>query len=72
MHPLDTLKTRVQSTVGKGPGMKAFLKTIPEIGAKGLYRGIIPAVVGAASGHGFRTATYEVVCKLWSRSRPCR
>ena len=64
MHPLDTLKTRVQSTVGKGPGMKAFLKTIPEIGAKGLYRGIIPAVVGAASGHGFRTATYEVVCKL--------
>ena len=64
MHPLDTLKTRVQSTVGKGLGMKAFLKTIPEIGAKGLYRGIIPAVVGAASGHGFRTATYEVVCKL--------
>ena len=39
MHPLDTLKTRVQTTVGKGPGMKAFLKTIPEIGAKGLYRG---------------------------------
>ena len=64
MHPLDTLKTRVQTTVGKGPGMKAFLKTIPEIGAKGLYRGIIPAVVGAASGHGFRTATYEVACKL--------
>ena len=29
-----------------------------------MYRGIIPATVGAASGHGFRTATYEVACKL--------
>ena len=64
MHPMDTLKTRIQATVGAGPGMKAFLKTIPQIGARNLYRGIIPAVVGAASGHGFRTATYEVACKL--------
>ena len=61
---MDTLKTRIQATVGAGPGMKAFLKTIPQIGARNLYRGIIPAVVGAASGHGFRTATYEVACKL--------
>lgn len=64
MHPLDTLKTRVQATVGTGPGMKAFIKSIPEIGVRRLYLGIIPAVVGAASGHGFRTATYEVACKL--------
>ena len=64
MHPMDTLKTRVQATVGAGPGVKAFIKSIPEIGLKRLYRGIIPAVVGAASGHGFRTATYEVVCKV--------
>ena len=64
MHPMDTLKTRIQATVGAGPGMKAFFKQIPQIGARNLYRGIIPAVVGAASGHGFRTATYEVACKL--------
>jgi hypothetical protein len=64
MHPMDTLKTRIQATVGAGPSMKAFIKSIPEIGARRLYRGIIPAVVGAASGHGFRTATYEVACKL--------
>lgn len=64
MHPMDTLKTRIQATVGAGPGIKAFIKSVPSIGAKNLYRGIIPAVVGAASGHGFRTATYEVACKL--------
>jgi|TARA_B110000977_G_scaffold48296_2_gene65587 hypothetical protein len=64
MHPMDTLKTRIQATVGAGPGLKAFFKQIPQIGARNLYRGIIPAVVGAASGHGFRTATYEVACKL--------
>ena len=64
MHPMDTLKTRIQATVGAGPGIKAFIKSIPSIGARNLYRGIIPAVVGAASGHGFRTATYEVACKL--------
>lgn len=64
MHPMDTLKTRIQATVGAGPSMKAFIKSIPEIGARRLYRGIIPAVLGAASGHGFRTATYEVACKV--------
>ena len=64
MHPMDTLKTKIQATVGAGPGMKAFIKSIPQIGARNLYRGIIPATVGAASGHGFRTATYEVACKL--------
>ena len=64
MHPMDTLKTRIQATVGAGPGMKAFLKSIPQIGLRKLYLGIFPAVLGAASGHGLRTATYEVVCKL--------
>ena len=63
MHPLDTLKTRVQSTVGKGPHEGIF-KDHPRNRRQGTLPGIIPAVVGAASGHGFRTATYEVVCKL--------
>ena len=64
MHPLDTLKTRIQATVGAGPGLKAFFMNIKKIGIRPLYRGIFPAVLGAASGHGLRTATYEVVCKL--------
>jgi len=34
--------------VGKGPGIIAMFKSIPQIGAKKLYRGIIPAVFGGA------------------------
>ncbi len=62
MHPLDTLKTRVQASVGRAPGLKGLGRMIPELGARRLYLGIIPAVAGAASSHGIRTASYE-----WAR-----
>ena len=44
LHPLDTLKTRVQST--PGATIRGIARTAPTIGARGLYRGIIPAVGG--------------------------
>jgi hypothetical protein len=62
MHPLDTLKTRVQASVGRAPGLKALGRMIPELGPRRLYLGIIPAVTGAATSHGIRTASYE-----WAR-----
>jgi len=62
MHPLDTLKTRVQASVGKAPGLQALGRMIPELGARRLYLGIVPAVAGAATSHGIRTASYE-----WAR-----
>lgn len=57
MHPLDTLKTRIQSIPGASIG--SVFKDIPEIGKRALYRGIIPAGTGAFSSHGVRTCAYE-------------
>eukprot|EP01025_Chloroclados_australasicus_P046462 TRINITY_DN5125_c0_g3_i1.p1 TRINITY_DN5125_c0_g3~~TRINITY_DN5125_c0_g3_i1.p1 ORF type:complete len:657 (+),score=78.61 TRINITY_DN5125_c0_g3_i1:122-2092(+) len=57
MHPVDTLKTRVQSIVGATA--RSVAKSIPQIGAQGLYRGVIPATVGAGASHGLRTCAYE-------------
>lgn len=45
LHPIDTLKTRVQSTAGATFG--SIARSAPAIGVRGLYRGIIPAVGGA-------------------------
>lgn len=36
MYPLDTLKTRVQSTAGASIG--CIVRSVPEIGLRGLYR----------------------------------
>ena len=62
LHPLDTLKTRVQASVGRAPGFKALGRMIPELGPRRLYLGIIPAVTGTATSHAIRTASYE-----WAR-----
>lgn len=62
MHPLDTLKTRLQAAVGKGPTLIDLIKSVPKLGPRKMYQGIIPSVTGNFAGHGLRTATYEVVC----------
>lgn len=62
MHPLDTLKTRLQAAVGKGPSLLDLIKSVPKLGPRKMYQGIIPSVTGNFAGHGLRTATYEVVC----------
>ena len=48
LHPIDTLKTRLQATVGKGPGMIGILKSVPRnpAGVRTLYQGILPSVTG--------------------------
>ncbi|BDA50895.1 probable S-adenosylmethionine mitochondrial carrier protein at C-terminar half [Coccomyxa sp. Obi] len=57
MYPLDTLKTRVQSTAGATIG--SIVRSVPDIGLRGLYRGILPAVSGQFVSHGLRTFAYE-------------
>jgi len=57
LHPIDTLKTRVQSTAGATFG--SIARSAPAIGVRGLYRGIIPAVGGSFVSHGVRTLSYE-------------
>lgn len=57
MHPLDTLKTRVQSI--PGASIASVAREVPQMGRRTLYRGIIPASTGAFSSHGIRTCAYE-------------
>ncbi|XP_031380064.1 mitochondrial substrate carrier family protein C [Punica granatum] len=56
MHPIDTIKTRVQASTLSFPEIIAKL---PEIGVRGVYRGSIPAIIGQFSSHGLRTGFFE-------------
>ncbi|XP_050210030.1 uncharacterized protein LOC126660516 [Mercurialis annua] len=56
MHPVDTIKTRVQASTLTFP---EIISKLPEIGAQGLYRGSIPAILGQFSSHGLRTGIFE-------------
>ncbi|CAL1374340.1 unnamed protein product [Linum trigynum] len=57
MHPVDTVKTRVQASTLTFP---EIISKLPQVGVQGLYRGSIPAIVGQFSSHGLRTGIYEV------------
>lgn len=56
MHPVDTVKTRVQASTLSFPDIIAKL---PQIGVRGVYRGSIPAILGQFSSHGLRTGIFE-------------
>lgn len=69
LHPLDTLKTRLQATVGN-KSIISIVKTAVKGGRKVLFRGSVPAVIGAACSHGTRTAIYECFKIILSTSLP--
>lgn len=56
MHPLDTMKTRVQAS---SLSFTEVVSKLPQIGLQGLYRGSIPAILGQFSSHGLRTGIFE-------------
>ncbi|XP_068314797.1 uncharacterized protein [Pyrus communis] len=56
MHPVDTIKTRVQASTLSFP---EIISKLPQIGVRGLYRGSIPAILGQFSSHGLRTGIFE-------------
>ncbi|KAG7998645.1 hypothetical protein I3843_01G268100 [Carya illinoinensis] len=56
MHPVDTIKTRVQASTLTFP---EIISKLPQIGARGVYRGSIPAILGQFSSHGLRTGICE-------------
>ncbi|KAK7279687.1 hypothetical protein RJT34_24744 [Clitoria ternatea] len=56
LHPVDSIKTRVQASTMSFP---EIISKLPEIGARGLYRGSIPAILGQFSSHGLRTGIFE-------------
>ncbi|GAB0138803.1 hypothetical protein EsDP_00007025 [Epichloe bromicola] len=59
LFPLDTLKTRLQSSAG----------FFPSGGFSGIYRGIGSAVVGSAPGAAFFFCTYEAAKRALARSK---
>lgn len=64
MHPIDTLKTRVQSTVGAST--LSILKSVPKIGVQNLFKGIVPATAGSGLSQSLRTCAYEGVFRFLS------
>ncbi|PQQ18007.1 mitochondrial substrate carrier family protein C [Prunus yedoensis var. nudiflora] len=56
LHPVDTIKTRVQASTLTFP---EIISKLPQIGVRGLYRGSIPAILGQFSSHGLRTGIFE-------------
>ncbi|KAJ4851050.1 hypothetical protein Tsubulata_048944 [Turnera subulata] len=56
LHPVDTIKTRVQASTLSFP---EIISKLPQIGVRGLYRGSIPAIWGQFSSHGLRTGIFE-------------
>ncbi|KAK4436053.1 putative S-adenosylmethionine carrier 2, chloroplastic [Sesamum alatum] len=56
MHPVDTVKTRVQASTLSFP---EILAKLPQLGVRGLYMGSIPAILGQFSSHGLRTGIFE-------------
>ena len=69
LHPLDTLKTRLQASVGGKP-LLSIVKNAIRGGKTVLFRGSVPAVVGAACSHGTRTGIYEVFKAVLTTSLP--
>lgn len=49
LHPLETVKTVLQSTHGLKSHREAFRTLFNSGGAGALYRGVVPALIGAAS-----------------------
>ncbi|WVZ75258.1 hypothetical protein U9M48_023331 [Paspalum notatum var. saurae] len=56
LHPIDSMKTRVQASTLSFPEL---ISKLPQIGIQGLYRGSIPAILGQFSSHGLRTGIFE-------------
>lgn len=56
MHPIDTIKTRVQASTLTFP---EIISKLPQIGVRGVYQGSIPAIIGQFSSHGLRTGIFE-------------
>ncbi|GAA0154004.1 mitochondrial carrier protein [Lithospermum erythrorhizon] len=56
LHPVDTIKTQVQASTLTFP---EIISKIPQLGAQGLYRGSIPAILGQFLSHGLRTGIFE-------------
>jgi len=67
MHPLDTMKTRVQASTLSFPEL---ISKLPQIGYRGLYRGSIPAIIGQFSSHGLRTGFFEASKMLLTNVAP--
>lgn len=63
-HPLDTVKTVLQSGAGNA-GVQA-------LGVEGLYRGVVPAALSSMPGCAARMGSYELIKRFLLRARLLR
>jgi solute carrier family 25 (mitochondrial carnitine/acylcarnitine transporter), member 20/29 len=47
-HPLDTIKTKMQTSHLRGNSLSVFRDVIRVEGARGLFRGILPPLLGSS------------------------
>lgn len=67
MHPLDTIKTRVQASSAT---LGEVVRSVPKLGLRGVYAGAAPAILGQFASHGLRTGVFEASKMLISRIKP--
>jgi solute carrier family 25 carnitine/acylcarnitine transporter 20/29 len=66
-HPLDTIKTKMQAqnTYANTSAMKTLLTVFKNEGMKGLYRGLLPPLVGSSI---FRSVQFSAYAWAYSRA----
>lgn len=72
IHPLDTLKVRMQTTMKNGKQVKGIGKNLPSIsrcarGVSTLYKGVLSAATGAGIAIGAYFAFYSVAKNVMTR-----
>ncbi|KGG50444.1 hypothetical protein DI09_6p280 [Mitosporidium daphniae] len=63
-HPFDTVKVRMQNNIGNdlyGGSMRTFLKIVKEEKIRGLFKGIIPPMIGVGLVNAFVFGVYGTI-----------
>lgn len=62
-HPLDTIKTKMQVQTGfeKRTMLRSFVKTVQDLGLRGLYRGWLPPFCGSIIFRSSQFAVFEAI-----------
>ena len=73
-HPFDTIKTKMQVQTGfeNRTMMRSFVKTVQELGIRGLYRGWLPPFCGSIIFRSSQFAMFEAVYTYLDSSFACR
>ncbi|EPZ33319.1 putative transmembrane protein [Rozella allomycis CSF55] len=69
IFPLDTLKTRLQNQKGNISGLNMFKQIIRMEGARGLYRGLVPNLVGVTPEKAIKLAVNDAAREIIAKRK---